>query len=186
MAAPMGQAGAEQQLDEESIRRAEPVLMAFALRAVRREDLARDLVQETFMAALENRGSFQGRSQLRTWLIGILSRKIVDSYRKTKREVLTDLPPEPETPSRFAPVPQGAPESRLDRKKAMGVVERSLGQLPELERMAVLLCDVEQMDRSAACNALDVKPTHLRVLLHRGRHKLRKSLEDAELRPDST
>jgi RNA polymerase sigma-70 factor (ECF subfamily) len=171
-------------LDEAAIKNAEPVLTAFAFRAVRNQELARDLVQETFVAALENKSSFEGRSQLRTWLVGILSRKIVDHYRKTKREMLTDLPPEPDSPGKFAPPPPTPAETRLDQQKALRVVERSLGGLTELERMAVLLCDVEQMDRKEACNVLDIKPTHLRVLLHRGRHKLRKALEDAELRPD--
>ena len=41
--------------------------------------------------------------------------------------------------------------------------------------------DIEQMERDEAGNAMGVMPTHLRVLLHRGRHKLRKALEDAGL-----
>jgi RNA polymerase sigma-70 factor, ECF subfamily len=168
-------------LDDATLKEVEPVLFAFALRSVRRQDLARDLVQETYVAALENKAPFEGRSKLRTWLVGILSRKIVDHYRKTRREILTDIPPEPDSPSRFAPRPAQAPETRLDHHKAVGVVERSLGALSELERVAVLLCDVEQMDRADACESMGVKPTHLRVLLHRGRHKLRKALEDAEL-----
>jgi RNA polymerase sigma-70 factor, ECF subfamily len=168
-------------LTDDTLRDVEPVLFGFAFRAVRREDLARDLVQQTYVAALENKAAFQGRSKLRTWLVGILSRKIVDHYRKTRREILVDVPPEPDSPSRFAPRPAEAPETRLDQRKAMDVIERSLDGLAELERMAVLLCDVEQMDRADACEAMGVKATHLRVLLHRGRHKLRKALEDAEL-----
>ncbi|MFW6067195.1 MAG: RNA polymerase sigma factor [Myxococcota bacterium] len=174
---------ASAELTEAVIRDVEPVLIGFAYRAVRREDLARDLVQETYVAAMENRASFEGRSKLRTWLVGILSRKIVDHYRKTRRELLTDVPPEPDSPSHFAPRPPQDPEARLDHGKAMGVIESSLGRLSDLERLAVLLCDVEQMDRKRACEALGVRSTHLRVLLHRGRHKLRKALEDAELRP---
>ncbi|MFW5876859.1 MAG: RNA polymerase sigma factor [Myxococcota bacterium] len=177
---------ASAELSDQAIREAEPVLMAFAVRAVRREEVARDLVQDTFVAAIENRASFQGRSKLRTWLVGILSRKIVDHFRKTRREVLTDIPPEPDSPSRFAPAPENPPEARLDHRKALKVVESAMGALSELERLAVLLCDVEQADRKDACNMMGVQPTHLRVLLHRGRHKLRKALEDAELRPGST
>lgn len=161
------------------------MLMGFAWRAVRRQDVARDLVQETYMAALENKAAFEGRSQLRTWLVGILARKIVDHYRKTRREVLTDIPPEPDAPSHFAPPPAVEPERRLDQQRAVGVVEQALSELSELERMAVLLVDVEQLDRDQARNAMGVSATHLRVLLHRGRHKLRKALEDAELRPHS-
>jgi len=171
------------ELTEETIRSVEPVLMGFALRQVRRPDLARDLVQETYVAVLEAKSRFEGRSSLRTWMVGILSRKIVDHYRRTKRELLMDVPPEPDSPTKFAPAPPAAPDRRLDERQAMAVIERSLESLSELERMAVLLVDVEHMERAEACNAMGVKPTHLRVLLHRGRHKLRKALQDAEIGP---
>ena len=168
-------------IDDAAIRQIEPVLMGFAYRAVRREDVARDLVQETYIAALEAKASFAGRSTLRTWMVGILSRKIIDFYRRTRREVLMDLTPEPDPLATLAPTPERAPDARLDPALAMRVVERTLGTLTELERMAVLLVDVEQLERDAAGNAMGVQPTHLRVLLHRGRHKLRKALEDAGL-----
>lgn len=174
---------ARQEINDESIRHIEPMLMAFALRAVRSPDVARDLVQETYLAAIEAHGRFEGRSTLRTWMVGILSRKIVDHFRRGRRELVVDVPPESELPSKFAPMPPTAPDRALDDRAAMRVIDRSLGDLSELERMAVLLCDVEQLARSDACSALDVKPTHLRVLLHRGRHKLRKALEDAAMRP---
>lgn len=165
-------------ITDEVVRSVEPVLYGFAMRAVRSDALARDLVQETFVAVLEGRSSFDGRSTLRTWMVGILGRKIVDHYRRTRREVLTDIPPEPEPLDAFAP-PGSGTEARVDRKAALRVIEQSLGRLSELERMAVLLCDVEQMDRAAACEVLGVEAVHLRVLLHRGRHRLRKALEDA-------
>jgi len=181
LAGPSDGAPVVRPLSREQIREIEPVLMGFAYRAVRRDDLARDLVQETYVAALEAMGSFAGRSSLRTWMVGILSRKIVDHYRRTRREVLSDETPEPAAGDLLAPTPPGAPDSRLDPSQALQVVEKTLGKLTELERMAVLLVDVEQVERDEAGNAMGVQPTHLRVLLHRGRHKLRRALEDAGL-----
>ncbi len=166
-------------LTPDAIRQIEPVLMGFAYRAVRREDLARDLVQETFVAAIEALPSFEGRSTLRTWMVGILSRKIIDHYRRTRREVLTDVLPEPEQVGEFGPQHTRQPDAQIDPQMAMRIVDESLGTLSELERMSVLLCDVEQLDREEVCNAMNVQPTHLRVLLHRGRNKLRKALEHA-------
>ncbi len=169
------------QISDLTIREVEPVLTAFALRAVRHRALAQDLVQETYLAAIESKASFEGRSTLRTWMVGILVRKIVDHFRRNKREVLVDVVPELDGPTRFATQPFAAADRRLDDKTAMQVIDRALPALSELERMAVLACDVEQLDRDEACNAMGVQPTHLRVLLHRGRHKLRKALEDASL-----
>lgn len=175
------------EITDAQIAEATPALLAFAVRAVRQRAVAQDLVQETFVAALEAKASFEGRSALRTWLIGILVRKILMHFRRQNREVPTDTrsssPSELELPSHFAPSREVSPERRLDQKSAMAVIQRTLPQLSELERVAVLLCDVEQMEREEACNVLGVQPTNLRVLLHRGRHKLRKALEDAALQP---
>ncbi|MCG8555009.1 MAG: RNA polymerase sigma factor [Proteobacteria bacterium] len=168
---------------EEVVRAAEPVLYGLAVRAVRNAAVARDLVQETYVAALEAGSRFQGRSSVRTWMAGILARKIVDHYRRTKREMVTAEPEEQAAPVRtFAPYAAGEADGRLDRRAALEVVERTLGQLTTLERLAVLLCDIEQVERGEVCMSLRVTPVHLRVLLHRGRHKLRKALEDAGMR----
>lgn len=157
--------------------------MGFAYRAVRDNDRARELVQETYVSALEAFSGFEGRSSLRTWMVGILSRKIIDHYRRTRREVLTDVMPEPEPgiwSSFFRSSPR-APDADIDPKRAIDVMDSAMASLSELERMAVLLCDVEQLDRDEACNALGIQPTNLRVLLHRGRTKLRKALENAHM-----
>jgi RNA polymerase sigma-70 factor (ECF subfamily) len=57
-------------------------LFRFALMRVRNRDVAEELVQETFLAALRAKDAFAGHSTERTWLIGILRRKITDHYRK--------------------------------------------------------------------------------------------------------
>jgi DNA-directed RNA polymerase specialized sigma24 family protein len=62
---------------------------------VRNTDLAKDLVQDTLLAALRGREKFAGRSSERGWLSGILKHKIIDHHQKLGREtsfriVLTD------------------------------------------------------------------------------------------------
>lgn len=168
-------------LSEADVQALEPVLMGFATRAVGRRDVARDLVQETYLAVLEALPSFEGRSSLRTWVVGILSRKVIDHYRRTKREVVLDEVPEPKAGDLFTTTSPMAPDARLDPERAIRVLDAALGTLPELERMAVLLCDVEQVAREEATRAMRIEPSHLRVLLHRGRTKLRHALEQAEM-----
>ncbi len=60
-------------------------LTAYATRAVGDRDLAQDLVQDTLVAALSADAGFEGRSALRTWLVGILRHKIMDAYRERAR-----------------------------------------------------------------------------------------------------
>src|SRR5690348_1735388 len=56
-------------------------LYGFALVRLSNQELARDLVQETFLAALEKQQAFEGRSTEKTWLTAILKNKIIDVYR---------------------------------------------------------------------------------------------------------
>src|SRR6266516_2995144 len=61
------------------------VLYRYALERVRKPDIAQDLVQETFLAAVRTIDRFRGGSTVRSWLCGILKHKICDYYRKRGR-----------------------------------------------------------------------------------------------------
>src|SRR6266699_3657299 len=68
------------------------VLYRYALARVRKPDVAQDLVQETFLAAVRGHEKFAGQSSVRSWLCGILKHKLCDYYRKLGRETsFTDL-----------------------------------------------------------------------------------------------
>ena len=64
--------------------------MRFASLELRNREAAEDAVQETLLAALAAEKSFAGRSNLRTWLTGILKHKIVDALRRSTRERPTE------------------------------------------------------------------------------------------------
>src|ERR1700690_607031 len=67
-------------------------LFKYALLRLRDAARAEDAVQETFLAALKGRKTFQGRSAEKSWLVGILKNKICDHFRKAHRETsFTDL-----------------------------------------------------------------------------------------------
>jgi RNA polymerase sigma-70 factor (ECF subfamily) len=142
-------------------------------------ELAKDLVQETLLAAVSQPDRFEGRSSLRTWLVGILSHKIIDHYRRTRPQAL-EIPAD-EDPDLLQHPTAAQLEKVLDDKAAVRHIERALPTLPELERMVFLLVDVEGVERESACNALNVTATHLRVLLHRARQRLRRMLEHVAL-----
>ena len=62
-------------------------LYNIALLRVGDVQVAEDMVQETFMAALKAANTFEGKSSERTWFVSILKRKIIDYYRKNRRFV---------------------------------------------------------------------------------------------------
>jgi len=165
--------GATPLLDTE-LRALEPVLYRFALRATRDPEASRDLTQEALLAAVTQAAEFAGRSSRRTWVVGILAHKITDHLRRRARD--RDGGDDEE---RLLAAPSAEDVERVVMaRQQLAAVDRALLALPERERLALLLVDVEGIDREEACNALGVGATHLRVLLHRGRNRLRKLLED--------
>jgi RNA polymerase sigma-70 factor, ECF subfamily len=158
---------------EPELRELEPVLYRFALRAVRDPELARDLTQEALLAAVTQGAEFAGRSSRRTWVIGILSHKVIDHFRRR-----ASRPADGGDEIDLLGTPSGEDVERVvAAREQLVAVERALRELPELERVALLLVDVEGVEREDSCRALGVTATHLRVLLHRGRNRLRKMLE---------
>jgi len=151
----------------------EPVLYRFALRATRDSELSRDLTQEALLAAVAQRDAFAGRSSLRTWVVGILSHKVIDHFRRRASHGLE----EGDDGELVAAPSEHDVERVVAARQELAAVERALLELPDLERLALLLVDVEGVDREDCCNALAVSATHLRVLLHRGRNRLRRMLE---------
>jgi RNA polymerase sigma-70 factor (ECF subfamily) len=145
-----------------------PGLFAFAYRAVRQREEAEDLVQDTWISALRTVPSFEGRSSLRTWLVSILRRRIADRFRKER--------PAEQFEEEKVAVEAEAPEQRIDTYDTAQIAARAMDELSDLERTAVQLCDVEDMDRDEASAKMAVTRGHLRVLLHRGRHKLEANL----------
>ena len=152
-----------------TIQELSPGLFAFAYRAVRQREEAEDLVQDTWISALRTVPSFEGRSSLRTWLVSILRRRIADRYRRQRPSELLE-----EEKHAFDAI---ATEERLGALEAASIATLAMSQLTELERRAVTLCDVQDLDRDEASDAMGVTRGHLRVLLHRGRHKLEVSLK---------
>jgi RNA polymerase sigma factor (sigma-70 family) len=156
------------------LRSLEPILLRFALRATRDPDASRDLTQEALLAAVAQAATFAGRSSLRTWVVGILAHKITDHLRSRARRA-----GEPEGDAGLLDAPSAEDVERaVMARQRLAAVDRALLGLPERERLALLLVDVEGLDRDEARNALGVGATHLRVLLHRGRNRLRRALED--------
>ena len=146
--------------------------LRYAQRHVSDAELARDLVQETWAAAIRAAERFEGRAAPKTWLTAILRRKIADHHRRKKRSVSFEEHHAPPTlpPSR----------ERLDDLKALAVVEHELPALPRREREAVTLIDVHGLERGDAAGEMGISRGALRVLLHRGRARLKAAIVEAE------
>jgi RNA polymerase sigma-70 factor (ECF subfamily) len=157
-------------------------LLRYASLQLRDAAAAEDAVQETLLAALAGEASFGGRSNLRTWLTGILKHKIVDAIRRMSRE--PNLPEEDfdalfDARGHWIEMPQAwaDPDASLDQKQFFKVLEECLSKLPAKTARAFMMREHMGLETDEICKELSVTPTHVWVLLHRARHALRMCLE---------
>ena len=167
-------------------------LYSYALSRLNDEDLARDLVQETFLAALEKADLFKGNSTERTWLTAILKYKVIDIYRKKSSQII--LKPdiahaEKEQEGFFDPEDGHWNESH--RPKLLGVEEndpftnKELAAVLQLcmQKLPVLWLSVftmKHMDDEATetiCTTLKVSSSNFWVIIHRTKLNLRACLQ---------
>ncbi|MEA2634963.1 MAG: hypothetical protein QOH92_1730 [Chloroflexota bacterium] len=185
-------------------------LLRLAVTFVQSPSVAEEVVQETWMAVVTGIGRFEGRSSVKTWLFKILTNKAKTRALSERRtipfsefdssngdEPAVDpsrfLPAShPQWPGHWATAPQpwsmGPEGTALDRE-TLGVLRRGLEDLPRAQRVVVALRDVHGWPAADVCAVLDLTEANQRVLLHRGRSRLRAVLEryfaDADLRePD--
>jgi RNA polymerase sigma-70 factor (TIGR02943 family) len=166
------------------------VLYRFALLRVKDPHVAEDLVQDTFISALEGLDTFKGDSSERTWLVGILKHKILDHFRKNSREIVsTDLgtidgESDDETFNRWEQWRRppsswrDSPDNLLENKEFWRVFVRCLEGLPESFRRAFALREIDGLNTEEVCKILEVTTTNLWVMLHRARARLRNCLDD--------
>ena len=156
---------------------------------------AGDLVQETFLAGLKAMDSFQGRSSERTWLISILKRKIIDTYRKnaTSRESsITEYEEqiwdgdyyrgvEPfrghwidgKGPNSHSLMPEG----EMEQDELRRIMERCISLLPPNLASVFIMKMIDEAESEEVCKELGITPSNLWVMLHRARLKMRGCLE---------
>jgi len=164
-------------------------LYRFALARLRDPHLAEDAVQETLLAAMQG-GGYGGKSAPRTWLTGILKHKIIDLIRHQVREQPLeheeDLPDEPGMDEFFAddsrhwsdkPQSWGAPESVLEQKQFLVILQQCMDRLPKKLASLFLLREVHESGNEEICKELKISSTNAWVMLYRARMGLRKCIE---------
>lgn len=175
---------------EEQIVALRDYLMKFARLQLRNDTWAEDAVSDTLLAALSKPQSFGNRSQLKTWLVGILKHKLIDALRHHGREVSgletsADGTADPldyigfKADGHFseAPADWGNPEEQLTSQQFFQILEACTGQLPANQGRLFLMREWLELSSEEICKELALTPTNLYVQLHRARLRLRECLE---------
>jgi RNA polymerase sigma-70 factor (ECF subfamily) len=176
-----------------------PMMLRVARTFVSTDASAQEIVQEAWLGVVRGLDRFEGRSSMRTWVFRILTNiGKTRGVREARTVPLSALSPDSTTPtvdpSRFrgpddewsngwTPVGSPQPWSPSPEDEALageirGQVATALQELPERQRTVVSLRDVHGMSADEVCDALDISAANQRVLLHRGRARLRETLED--------
>ncbi len=176
---------------DEWIDRHETYLFRFGLLRLQDPRLVEDVVQETFLAALQARDRFAGRSSERTWLVGILKHKIIDHFRKISRENppvhgdrdgderkdLFDDTGRWKTEAATSKDWVDDPSWVLERKEFREALARCLSKLPPRMATAFSLRELDDLSSAEVCAALNISAQNLWVILHRARMRLRQCLD---------
>jgi RNA polymerase sigma-70 factor (TIGR02943 family) len=164
-------------------------LYSYAFNRLDHDEQARDLVQDTFLAALEKVGQFQGNSSERTWLTAILKYKIIDVYRKKNsglRTLSTDDEPELEFfesgnghwKEQYTPRPmpmEGA--DPLVNKELAAILKKCLFKLPALWLSVFTMKHMDDTATKTICEELKVTPANFWVIIHRAKLNLRACIQ---------
>jgi RNA polymerase sigma-70 factor, ECF subfamily len=139
----------------------------FLLSLCRNHHTAEDLVQEVFIRAHLYIETYEGEN-VKTWLFTIAHHTFIDYYRKHKKMVIKD----DSFFASFFDKTAGTEEGVLVQEEIVGIIT-ILKDLPEKHRLAVLLHDFHQLSQQEASIIMNVKQSHFKVLLFRGRQAIR-------------
>jgi RNA polymerase sigma-70 factor (ECF subfamily) len=175
---------------EALVERHEDRLYRLAVRLLRNDDDAREVLQEAFLSAWQKLGDFAGRAQFGSWI-----------YRVTLNAALMLLRTRRRRPTISAEdVPEGALDEALARGQDQGTqgtsdwirrpdeqlqsdelkqhIQVALDQLPEILRVVFVLRDVEDLSTEETADALGITVQAVKTRLHRARLALRAAISD--------
>jgi RNA polymerase sigma-70 factor (TIGR02943 family) len=162
------------------------MLYRYTLVRVKDPDVADELVQVTFFAALKSQHTFASKSTEKTWLFGILKHKTMDHFRSTKKNINVDITDTDadriqfDTTGHMTPSPNNwnvDPEKATENKELAQVLAKCMNGLSEKFHRLFVLKEIEGLSSEEICKEFNVKPTNLWVMLHRARNQLKLCME---------
>jgi RNA polymerase sigma-70 factor (ECF subfamily) len=162
-------------------------LFNYTISRVNDREIAKDLVQDTFFAALKSMKNFKGDANERTWLIAILKRKIIDHYRKinskkgqaeVRMSYNSDEAEGDWLEERVSDPFDKTAEDKLENEELGDAIYNCLGKLPEKQANVFKMKTIEGLDTETICNELNITASNLWVIIHRARNAMAECLEE--------
>jgi len=143
---------------------------------------AEDVVQEAYVRAFGNLGTFRGDSSLTTWLTRITLNEALGRLRQQRPTVdLAVLDAQPAGAANVIPFPAMQPDTDPERAAAhqqiRHLIEEAIDELPENFRTVFVMRDIEELSIEETADFLDIEPATVKTRLHRARRLLRQALD---------
>jgi len=164
-------------------------LFNYTITRIDNAELAKDIVQETFLSALKAMKNYRGDASERTWLVSILKRKIIDQYRKMnskkgRAEIHVNFYEDGDKKGNWLEecVPQhwgNEAEINIESQELGSAINNCVKALPEKYKMVFKMKTIDNIDTEDICNELGITSSNLWVIIHRARLQLRKCMEES-------
>ena len=153
-----------------------PRLRRMATRWLRNPEDAEDAVQDALLSAFKNIGRFEGRAQMSTWLLAIVTNVLRMHLRRRPRHQILSLNEDPSerqwTPADFLMDPRPTPEQSFEQCELREIVTKLICTLPPSQRAALHLRRRDDFSIRSAAETLGVPVGTVKARLARGRAKL--------------
>jgi RNA polymerase sigma-70 factor (ECF subfamily) len=150
--------------------------------------VAEEVTQDTWVAVLKGINRFEGRSSLKTWIFRILANRARSTGVREQRTTPVNVSDETSVDRRrfdaggaWSVPPSHWSDEIIDRLSSGPLVDRvraAISDLPESQRAVVTLRDLDGLSSKEVCDVLQISEANQRVLLHRGRSRIRARFED--------
>ena len=164
------------------------MLYRYALPRVKNSEVAKDLVQDTFLAAWRNYDNFKGEISEKNWLYTILKNKIIDHFRKASARLTDSLPgiadedpyfddvhhwKQPAYPNEWNTGSDGL----ITKKEFYEVLRNCKSKLKQIQDTVFTMKYLDGLDSEEICKVLNLTTSNYWVLIHRAKLQLRACLE---------
>lgn len=146
-------------------------LFRFLVHLTRNQELANDILQESFLKLLTKINTIKKPEQLKSWLFRIAKNQFIDHTRKKSYQSSVSLDSVPELKDN---------EFDSEKERQMFILQEAIKRLPEKERLIIVCVDLEQRSYSEASDILEISESALKSRLFRARKLLKNIFEEVE------
>ncbi len=164
------------------------ILYGYVVQRVSDADTAKDLVQETFLAAWRNVEQYNGEASVKTWLFTILKNKMIDHYRKVATRQTHSLAASDQDNDSYYfdasghwtkdTYPAAWGNVRVESKEFYAILGQGIKTLKEMQAAVFTMKYFDDMESEEICKVLNITSSNYWVLIHRAKVQLRAYLEE--------